>query len=308
VTTLYPNKKTEKLHLFHLWFPGGIVISTLIVFFADSLSAETLAGIERTLGLQKWQLLIGTMLIPNIIYGIMFWGQEFPKTERVASGVSTGEMFRAALSPLFIFMVLCMFLTATTEFGPNNWIPLFLKGVGVPSILLLTGVFLVAVICRAFAGNFIHKFENAYVLLFSAIVSGLGLWLISVSSGNMAFVASLIFGAGISFFWPTMLGFVAEETPKTGALGLAIMGGAGMLAQAFSLPIIADIYEGLNNSNIAAGLSQEAAQLTAGMLTLKYIIVIPAFLTVAFIGLIIYKKRNRSVETLKAPQKVSASI
>jgi hypothetical protein len=86
------------------------------------------------------------------------------------------------------------------------------------------------------------------------------------------------------------------------------MGGAGMLAQAFSLPIIADIYEGLNNSNIAAGLSQEAAQLTAGMLTLKYIIVIPAFLTVAFIGLIIYKKRNRSVETLKAPQKVSASI
>ena len=298
VTTLYPNKKTEKLHLFHLWFPGGIVISTLIVYFFDSLSLETLAGIEQAIGLKKWQLLIATMLIPNIIYGILFLGQEFPKTERVASGVSTGEMFRASLSPVFIFMVFCMFLTATTEFGPNNWIPLFLKGVGVPPILLLTGIFLVSVICRAFAGSFIHKFQNAYVLLFSAIVSAIGLWLISESSGNMAFIASLIFGAGISFFWPTMLGFVAEETPKTGALGLAIMGGAGMLAQAFSLPIIADIYDGLNKTNISAGLDIDAAQLAAGMLTLKYIAIIPLFLVVAFIGLIIYKKKNKPAEAL----------
>jgi hypothetical protein len=42
----------------------------------------------------------------------------------------------------------------------------------------------------------------------------------------------------------------------------------------------------------------DKAQLVAGMLTLKYIIVIPAFLIVAFIGLVAYKRKNKTVETL----------
>lgn len=293
VTTLYPKNKTEKLHLFHLWFPGGILISTLIVLGINSIAVDGMV-----FGFQAWQVQIATMLIPNIIYGIMFWGQEFPPTERVASGITTADMFKACSSPLFIFMVICMFLTATTEFGPNNWIPMFLKDVGVPSILLLTGTTLVMVICRAFAGNFIHKFENAWVLLFSAIVSAIGIWMISESSGSMAFVASLIFGAGVSFFWPTMLGFVSENIPRTGALGLAIMGGAGMLAQAFALPIIGAVFDDLRSANIAQGMIADKAQLVAGMLTLKYIIIIPAFLIVAFIGLVAYKRKNKTVETL----------
>lgn len=285
VTSLYPNNKTEKLHLFHLWFPGGILISTLIVLLFNDV-----------LGL-SWQMQIATMLIPNVIYGILFIGRKFPPTERVAAGVSNAQMFKAALSPLFIFMVACMFLTATTEFGPNNWIPMFLQNVGVPSILLLTGTTLVMVICRAFAGNFIHKFDNTAVLLFSAIVSALGLWLISESSGNMAFVASLIFGAGISFFWPTMLGFVSENIPRTGALGLAVMGGAGMLAQAFALPVIGDMFENFRTVNVASGLPADSAQLQAGMQTLKYITLIPVFLTLAFTGLLIYMRKQKSVKT-----------
>ncbi|MDJ1471490.1 MFS transporter [Cytophagaceae bacterium DM2B3-1] len=284
VTSLYTNNKTQKLHQFHLWFPGGILISTLIVYLLSNI---------LNLG---WQVQIATMLIPNIAYGIMFWGQEFPPTERVAAGVSNNEMVKASISPLFIFMVICMFLTATTEFGPNNWIPTFLKGGSVPSILLLTGTTLVMVICRAFAGNFIHKFENAWVLLFSAVVSALGIWMISKTSGNLAFVASLVFGAGVSFFWPTMLGFVSENIPKTGALGLAVMGGAGMLAQAFALPIIGDIYANLQEAKVASGLSTDAAQLEAGMQTLQYITIIPLFLIAAFTGLVIYKKRNSTVK------------
>jgi MFS family permease len=289
VTSLYPNNKTEKLHQFHLWFPGGILISTLIVLLFNYLELN-------------WQIQIATMLIPNVIYGILFWGQEFPPTERVAAGVSNSQMVKSTFSPLFIFMVLCMFLTATTEFGPNNWMPMFLKDVGVPSILLLTGATFIMVLGRAFAGNFIHKFNNTWVLVFSAVVSAVGLWLISESSGNMAFVASLIFGAGISFFWPTMLGFVSENLPKTGALGLAIMGGAGMLAQAFALPVIGDLFETFRDSNLAAGLANEAAQLQAGMKTLKIIAIIPVFLILAFVGLALYM-RNRKT----SHQQVTAS-
>jgi fucose permease len=32
VATLYPDKKTEMLNKFHVWFPGGIVIGGLISF------------------------------------------------------------------------------------------------------------------------------------------------------------------------------------------------------------------------------------------------------------------------------------
>ena len=43
-----------------------------------------------------------------------------------------------------------------------------------------------------------------------------------------AFVAGTVFFLGVCFVWPTMLGFVSERVPRSGALGLALMGGAGM--------------------------------------------------------------------------------
>jgi MFS family permease len=52
VATIYSNDKTTKLNHFHLWFPGGIVIGTLIVYFLDK------AGIS-------WQVQVGLMLIPT---------------------------------------------------------------------------------------------------------------------------------------------------------------------------------------------------------------------------------------------------
>ena len=30
VATLYPNEKTKKLNQFHVWFPGGIVIGSVL--------------------------------------------------------------------------------------------------------------------------------------------------------------------------------------------------------------------------------------------------------------------------------------
>ena len=32
VATIYPDRKTEKLNIFHVWFPGGIVIGGLLAF------------------------------------------------------------------------------------------------------------------------------------------------------------------------------------------------------------------------------------------------------------------------------------
>ncbi|MFX9008211.1 hypothetical protein ABTN33_20295, partial [Acinetobacter baumannii] len=68
------------------------------------------------------------------------------------------------------------------------------------------------------------------VLLISTVLASLGLYLLGHSTGNMLFVGAVVFGMGVCYFWPTMLGFVSENLPKTGAVGINLMGGAGMFA------------------------------------------------------------------------------
>ncbi len=121
VTALYPNNKTTKLNHFHLWFPGGIVIGTLIVYLYNK------AGIGSIGSFQPWQIQVATMLIPTLIYGYLFSRLKFPLTERVAAGVSTSEMYKSLLHPLFIFMIICMFGTAITELFTGQWIDVLLK-------------------------------------------------------------------------------------------------------------------------------------------------------------------------------------
>jgi len=44
----------------------------------------------------------------------------------------------------------------------------------------------------------------------------------------MAFASATVFAIGVCYFWPTMLGFVSERIPRSGALGLGMMGAVGM--------------------------------------------------------------------------------
>src|SRR5450432_3030520 len=99
VASLFTDNKTTKLNHFHLWFPGGIFIGTLIVFGYNK------AGIGSIAGMEPWQIQVALMLIPTLIYGYLFSRLKFPVTERVASGVTTAEMYKALANPLFIFMI-----------------------------------------------------------------------------------------------------------------------------------------------------------------------------------------------------------
>jgi len=290
VATMYPEDKTTKLNHFHLWFPGGLVIGGLIVYL---FSMESI-----NLG---WQWQMATMLIPAIIYGVMFFGEKFPVTERVAKGVSTSEMYSSMLSPLFLFMVVCMFCTAITELGTNQWIAVLLDNVSDNSILLLVFVSTIMVIGRAFAGPVVHGFSPPGVLLVSAILSAIGLYWMSVAGGNMIFLATAVFAMGVTYFWPTMIGFIAEYIPKSGAVGLGVIGGAGMFATAIFQPIIGGVYDAqlvealpsgadLAAYKSAAAGSAEAmeyakAQVIAGPYILKSMLVLPLFLILAFSGL-----------------------
>ena len=81
------------------------------------------------------------------------------------------------------------------------------------------------------------------MLWFSAIFSFIGLWLLSMASGYMVFAAAAVFAIGITFFWPTTLSFVSETMPESGAFGLSIMGGLGMLSVSVVLPIMGRVLD-----------------------------------------------------------------
>lgn len=302
VATIYSDNKTTKLNHFHLWFPGGIVIGTLLVYFLDKVGVS-------------WQVQVGLMLIPTILYGYLFSKLNFPVTERVASGVSAAEMYKSLLNPLFIFMIILMFGTAITELFTGQWIDVLLKNVSDNAILLLTIETGIMVLGRAFAEPVVHRFSPAGVLLISAILSAVGLYLMGHTTGNMLFVGAIIFGMGVCYFWPTMLGFVSENLPKTGAVGLNLMGGAGMFAVSVYMIFMSDYYDNLlaaklpaganlaDYSNAAAGTEManalgEAKKL-AGPEILNATMLIPIVLSVAFAGLFLYM-RNKTKSNMPA--------
>jgi len=302
VASLYTDNKTTKLNHFHLWFPGGIVIGTLVVRFLGQ-------NIEGTSYLGNWQFLVGLMLIPTVLYGYLFSKLKFPVTERVSSGISTGQMYSALLNPLFILMIILMFGTAITELFTGQWIDVLLKNVTDNALLLLTIETGVMVLGRAFAGPVVHKLSPTGVLLFSAIFAALGLYLLGHSTGNMLFVGALIFGIGVCYFWPTMLGFVSENLPKTGAVGMNFMGGAGMFAVSIymifmggyydkllagKLPVGADLKtysDAAATPEMAAALNE--AKKAAGPEIINATLVIPIVLIAAFLILFFYMRGRK---------------
>ena len=290
ITTLFPDDKTTKLNHFHVWFPGGIVIGGVLAYFMEK------AGFG-------WKAEFATMLLPLAIYGIIFLGQTFPKTERVQRGVSTGSMWAACFHPLFLVMVACMVMTATTELGTNTWITNILTAASIPGILVLAWINGVMAVGRQCAGTFVHRISPIGMLIMSSILSALGLYLMSKSTGNMLYVAATVFALGVCFFWPTMLGYTNERFPNTGALGLAIMGGAGMLGAGFSAPIIGKLFDTGIIHRMPAGQTQDALagsdlatqwmniQAAAGLEALGKIAVLPLFLFFVFFVLKVTAKK-----------------
>ncbi len=305
VAALYPNDKTTKLNHFHLWFPGGIVIGTLIVFLFDKLGLS-------------WQIQVATMLIPTLIYGYLFFRLHFPLTERVSAGVSTGEMYRSLLSPLFIFMIICMFGTAITELFTNQWVDVLLKNVTENAILILMLTTGVMVVGRGFAGQIVHRLSPQGVLLVSAILSALGLYLLGHSTGSMIFVGALVFGMGVCYFWPCMLGFVNENLPKTGAVGMNFLGGAGMFAVSIYMMFMGGFYDRLILKKLPAGAGLDEyrsapagtemanlynqARTAAGPEVINATLIIPIVLIVAFTGLAIYMRGKKKPQLTPAVQ------
>ena len=274
------SEMSKMLNRFHMWFPGGIVIGSLISKFMT----------DANMG---WQAQIWFIIIPTVIYAYLFWGQEFPKpkTEGVTS---IGENLKAMATPLYIFMFGCMALTAITEFGPQQWTGLIMSKSGASPMLILALVTGLMAVARYFGGEIVHRFEQTGVLLGSAVLATIGIYLLSISTGGMTYVAAVFFALGVAYFWPNMVGFIAEKVPLSGALGMSIIGGIGMFSTAIFQPIIGKWIDDAKIEKTALGLTGDEMELAAGQATLSTMAIFPLILVFAFTILYFWQKKAKT--------------
>jgi len=279
ISDMYPDSKAKMLNKFHVWFPGGIAIGALLTF---------VGGTYLGLG---WQAKIAIMFVPTLIYGYLFYGQEFPEHEREGS-LSTADNFKAIFSsPIYWFMLVCIALAATTELGTQGWVERLLAKSGAQPLLALVLITGLMAVGRYFAGPIIKKLDITGVLLASAIISVISIYMLSTATGGMVYVAAVMFAIGVCYFWPNLISFVATYLPKTGALGMSLMGGVGMLGLSIFQPIIGGWMDSERELALASGLTGDEAELVAGQATLDNIAVLPALLVLGFA--FVYFTRNK---------------
>ncbi|SNY95203.1 MFS transporter [Flagellimonas pacifica] len=284
IADMYTNNRTTMLNKFHVWFPGGIVIGALVSKFMTDFG----------LG---WQLQIAIMLIPTLIYGYLFFKQEFPESQHIETDTSVN--IKSLINPLFIFIALCMTLSATSELGVQQWVEKILGGSGVQPMLILAMVTGIMALGRYFAGPLVHKLNPIGVLLMSSIVTTIAIYSLSVMDGPMIYVSAVLFALGVCYFWPTTIGFVSEYLPKTGALGMSLVGGAGMFATGIWQPVIGSWLDKGREAAIASGATADVAEIVAGKATLSYMVFFPLALVVLY-GILFFMRKK--LEERRIPQ------
>ena len=286
IAQIYKDNKTTMLNRFHVWFPGGIVIGAIISKFMTD------AGLG-------WQLQIAVMLVPTAIYGVMVLKQQFPQLHKTIS-TSTLSNMKSLSQPLFIFMVLCMTLTATTELGTQQWIDRILAASGASPMLIMAMITGLMAVGRYFAGPVIHRLNPVGVLLSSAVIATAGIYSMSIATGSAVYFAAILFALGVTYFWPTMIGFIAEYVPETGALGLSLIGGAGMFAVSMWNPVIGQWIDSARAQAMITSSNALDAELLAGQSVLANLTIFPMVLIIAFALLYFYMNKRSSTKVMPA--------
>jgi MFS family permease len=153
----------------------------------------------------------------------------------VVPAVAFGLVIRSFGRPMFIFLLLVMFLLATTELGTDAWIQEIMGSVledKEKGTWFLIYTSFIMFVLRFFAGPIVHRISPLGLLASCAALATLGLyWLGNASAAFWPlFLAATLYGVGKTFFWPTTLGVVSEQYPRGGALLLNTVSGVGMIA------------------------------------------------------------------------------
>ena len=265
VATMFPKEKTKWLNILHAGWPGGLVLGGILALLMGPetkweykialillptvaygimmflrqfpLNERVKAGISYKEMLQEVGAIGALIIVSLIIFqlGAVF---EWPLLLNIILilliTVGFGIYTESLGQPLFIILLLIMIPLATTELGTDSWITDLMtpamNELGMQAGWVLVYTSAIMFVLRFFAGPIVHTLSPLGLLAICSCIAAIGLYMLSSSTGIMILVAATIYGLGKTFFWPTMLGIVAERFPKGGALTLNITGGLGMIA------------------------------------------------------------------------------
>ncbi len=269
VATMFNQDKTKWLNRLHSGWPGGLVIGGLctialtgntdwritlglilvpaFTFFFILIGLKFPKSEREQAGVSYLEMLKEFGIIGALAgFGLVFaqLGQVFTwPTGAVwgltaAAGVLFAVLTRSMGRPILVFLIILMMPQATTELGTNGWItsimetPMKAHNFNAAWVLVYTSA--IMAVLRFFAGGpLIHKLSPLGVLATCSALAAGGLLALSQTGNSglvVIFAAATLFGIGITFFWPTILGLTSEQCPRGGALTLNAMGGIGMLA------------------------------------------------------------------------------
>lgn len=286
---LYPDDTTHRLNVLHAWYPGGLIVGGLL--------GVALANVV------SWQVIMALVLVPAVFVIFIAATTTFPTAdftgERIGFGETIAEVFRR---PSFFIWFGAMFLTASSELAPGQWIDVALTNrVGMRGILLLVYVSALMFVFRHFAGRLAGKLSNPGLLWISSLLAAIGLFMLSQAQSPVsAIVASTVWGLGVCAMWPTMLASVAERYPRAGAWGMGLVGSAGALASFFVLPRLGAMFDaakvelagGPAAFEALTGPALQAVEDAAASVSFSRLAIFPIILLIVFGGIWLAERRR----------------
>jgi MFS family permease len=291
VATLFKDEKSKWLNILHAGWPAGLVFGgILFIVLGEAIEADWRVLIafmfapaliylvmllkakfpvnERVAAGSSYREMLGELGVVGalVAFTLIFFqlGQVIPIWPGwltwaliIVSVGGFGAYCRRLGDPLLICLVIIMMPLAITELGTDGAISGLMAGplqeMGWSPTLVLIYTSAIMMVLRFNAGPVIQKMTPLGLLMACSAVAIVGLYLLSFAHGLIfIFGAATIYGIAKSYFWPTMLGTVAEQTPKGGALTLNAIAGIGMLSVGIiGSPIIGYFQESSANEAIS---------------------------------------------------------
>jgi DHA2 family metal-tetracycline-proton antiporter-like MFS transporter len=303
IATAYRHDKTKWLNMLHAGWPGGLVLGGLlaiaqgggvdwrwkiglvivpVIVYSVMLLRQRFPVSERVAaGVSYRDMLaeagyISALIVASLIVieiGRVFLWPTMLQVVLIAALTAVYAFYtRSPGRPLFIVMLLIMVPLATTELGTDSWITSLLEPemvrIGLQPGWVLVYTSALMLVLRLFAGPLVHRFSPLGLLALCSAIAAVGLYSLAVATGAAVLLAATLYGVGKSFFWPTSIGFVAEQFPKGGAVTMNVIAGVGMLAVGIvGSVLLGSIQDRTIGAALAAHDAQHGAQLHATFFT-----------------------------------------
>jgi len=284
VATMFNRDKTKWLNILHAGWPGGLVLGGVLtvmlgtqvaadwrvlvylialpaVIFLVMLAKARFPLNERVAAGTSYREMLGEfgvggaaiagyLIVKQLGQPDVFdWSSTVEWTIVIVLLGAYWAYCRSLGRGLLVLLCLIMMPLATTELGTDGAItgimqePLQAAGHSPLWVLVYTSAIMVPL--RFFAGPIVHALTPLGLLAACSALAIIGLFLLSQVSGLLTiFAAATLYGVGKTFFWPTMLGVVSEQSPRGGALTLNAIAGIGMLTVGvMGLPLIGEMQE-----------------------------------------------------------------